>query len=93
MFFFAGPDAKYAILMTLFWLRGLLLRHVVLHIFEVFTKKSMIRCSNTVGEKISSRMPFGGVYEKNEDFLIDLYLGLTSHLYPSDVSWTSLRRL
>ena len=38
-------------------------------------------------------MPFGGVYEKNEAFLIDLYLGVTSHLYPSEVSWTSLRRL
>ena len=35
-----------------------------------------------------------GVFtKKNEAFLIDLYLGVTSHLYPSDVSWTSLRRL
>ena len=93
MFFFAGRDAKYAIVMTLFWLRGLLLRHVGLYIFKVFKKKSMIRCSNTVDNKISSRMPFGGVYEKNEAFLIDLYLGVTSHLYPSEVSWTSLRRL
>ena len=92
-FFFAGRDAKYAILKALFCLRGLLLRHVGLYIFKVFTKKSRIRCSNTVGDKISSRMPFGGVYEKNEAFLIDLYLGVTSHLYPSDVSWTSLRRL
>ena len=35
MFFFAGRDAKYAIVMTLFWLRGLLLRHVGLYIFKV----------------------------------------------------------